>query len=54
MGLLLAEVQLANLGMGNDTNDRAVLLHAGKLTEEVLGFLRNILLVSPRVKVLKE
>ena len=45
MGLLLAEVQLANLGVGNNTDDRAVLLDASKLTEEVLGLLSNVLLV---------
>ena len=45
MGLLLAEVQLANLGVGNDTDDGAVLLDASKLAEEVLGLLGNVLLV---------
>jgi len=45
MCLLLAEVQLANLGVGNDTDSGAVLLDASELAEEVLGLLRNVLLV---------
>jgi len=45
VGLLLAEVQLANLGVGDDTDKGAVLLDASELAEEVLGLLSNGLLV---------
>ena len=45
VGLLLTEVQLADLGVGNDTDNRAVLLDTSELTEEVLGLLGNVLLV---------
>ena len=45
VSLLLPQVQLADLGVGNDTDNRAVLLDASELTEEVLGLLGNVLLV---------
>ena len=45
VSLLLAKVQLADLGVGNDTDVRAVLLDPGELAEEILGLLGDVLLV---------
>jgi hypothetical protein len=45
VGLLLAEVELPDLGVGDDTHNGAVLLDALKLASEVLGLLSNGLLV---------